>query len=94
MIVNNEHYVYILECADSSYYTGYTNCLEKRLIKHQTGKASKYTRARLPVRLVYFERVENKSFGLKREHKIKKLNRKQKETLVKEGADSEYSKKL
>ena len=45
-------YVYVLECSDKSLYTGYTNDLEKRVAKHNAGKASKYTRSKLPVKLL------------------------------------------
>jgi len=77
------HYVYIVECADSSLYAGYTSDLDKRLKVHNQGKGSKYTRSRLPVKLVYSETVESKSNGLKREYQIKQLTRKQKEELIK-----------
>lgn len=76
------NYVYILRCSDNSLYTGWTNDLRKRIKTHNQGKGGKYTRSRLPVTLVYFETVSNKSEGLKREHAIKKLSKKQKENLV------------
>ena len=75
-------YVYILECSDGSLYTGWTNDLKKRLKAHNSGTASKYTRARLPVRMVYFEEVESKSAALKREATLKKLSRAQKLSLI------------
>lgn len=77
-----KYFVYILECGDGSFYTGITNDLEKRLKSHNNGKASKYTRARLPVNLIYCEPSENKGLALSRELIIKKLNRKEKEALV------------
>lgn len=92
--MKDNHYVYILQCSDNSYYTGYTNSLERRLEKHQKGKASKYTRGRLPVQLVYYEKADSKSEGLKREYAIKKLTKEQKESLVKEGGNNEYTEKL
>ncbi len=76
------HYVYILECADNTLYAGYTTDLDKRIKVHNKGKGAKYTRARLPVKLVYSEIAENKSDALKREYKIKHLTRKQKEELI------------
>lgn len=76
------HYVYILECADNTLYAGYTTSLDKRIKVHNKGKGAKYTRARLPVRLVYSEIAENKSEALKREYEIKQLTRKQKEELI------------
>jgi len=75
-------YIYVLECADNSLYTGYTNDLNNRLKVHNQGKGSKYTRVRLPVKLVYSEKFENKSDALKREYKIKQMTRKQKEVLI------------
>ena len=56
----------------------------QRLKTHNSGKGAKYTRARLPVSLVYYKRVDNKSFGLKLESRIKKLTKKEKEALVKQ----------
>lgn len=74
--------VYILECRDGTYYTGITNRLKQRLNQHQSGKASKYTRARLPVRLVYQETALDKSHALKREWKVKSWSRKKKHQLI------------
>ena len=73
--------VYILKCADGSFYTGWTNNLEKRLKAHNEGKASKYTRARLPVTLAYREVFETKVEAMKREYEIKAYTRKAKEAL-------------
>ncbi len=77
-------YVYILKCADGSFYCGYTNDVEKRIEKHKSGKGAKYTRSRLPLELVFVEKFDNKSDALKRECEIKKLTRIQKEKLVKD----------
>lgn len=74
--------VYILRCRDGSLYTGITNDLDKRLKAHAAGKASKYTRSRLPVTLAYTERHSTKSRALKREAAIKKLSRPQKIRLL------------
>ena len=76
------HYAYIVKCSDGTYYTGYTNDLEKRLLAHNAGKGAKYTRNRLPVEMVYFEEYEYKSEAMKREYAIKRLTRKQKEKLI------------
>ncbi len=76
------YYVYILICADGTYYTGYTTDLVRRLHKHNQGQGSKYTRARLPVELVYYEVLPDKSSSLKREIAIKKLSRREKIRLV------------
>ena len=77
------NYVYILKCADNTFYTGYTVNLEKRVKVHNEGKTgAKYTRVRRPVSLVYHEVYDTKSQALKREFEIKKLTRKQKENLI------------
>ena len=77
------YYIYILECADNTLYTGYTNDLDNRLKVHNQGKGAKYTRARLPVNLVYKEEFEDKSDACKREYHIKHMTRKKKEELIK-----------
>ena len=77
------NYVYILRCNDDSLYTGWTNNLEKRIKAHSDGKGAKYTRARVPVELVYFEVFEDKIEAMKREYAIKQLKRKEKLELIK-----------
>lgn len=67
--------VYMVRCADGSLYTGITNDPPRRFRQHQAGKASRYTRARLPVKWVFEEPHENRSEALKREAEIKKLSR-------------------
>jgi putative endonuclease len=74
--------VYVLRCRDGSLYTGITNDLPKRLVAHAAGKASKYTRSRLPVQLAHAERRRTKSAALKREAAIKRLRRAEKDRLV------------
>lgn len=76
------NYTYILECSDKTLYTGYTNNIEKRLRVHNSGKGAKYTRSRLPVRLVYFEKYETKQEAQRREYEIKQLSRAQKLELI------------
>ena len=78
----SENFTYILRCADGTYYTGWTNNLEKRLAAHNSGVASKYTRSRRPVELVYHERFETKEEAMGREWRIKQLTRAQKEALI------------
>lgn len=75
-------YTYILECADGTLYTGWTNHLEKRVRCHNAGKGAKYTKSRLPVRLVYYEMFATKQEALKREYAIKQLSRKDKLRLI------------
>ena len=76
------NFVYILRCADGSLYTGWTNDLDRRLTAHNEGKGSKYTRARLPVELVYSESCETKQQAMSREARIKKLSRAEKLALL------------
>jgi predicted GIY-YIG superfamily endonuclease len=77
--------VYMLRCRDGSLYTGITNNLDRRLAAHAAGTASKYTRSRLPVKLVYRERQAGRSLALKREAAIKRLDRRRKEQLITSG---------
>lgn len=77
--------VYMLRCRDRSLYTGITNDLDRRLAAHAAGTASKYTRSRLPVKLVYLERQAGRSLALKREAAIKRLDRRRKEQLIATG---------
>jgi len=67
--------VYVLRCGDGSLYTGITNHLARRLAAHRAGTASRYTRSRRPVRLVYQERRRTRSAALRREAAIKRLPR-------------------
>jgi len=76
------HYVYVLECVDNSYYTGYTTDVERRVAEHDAGDGAKYTRGRTPVELVHVEEYDTRSAAMSREHEIKSLSRRQKERLV------------
>ncbi|TWT31545.1 UV DNA damage repair endonuclease UvsE [Blastopirellula retiformator] len=80
---------YIVQCADGSFYTGVSNELENRIAVHNAGKGAKYTRSRLPVKLVYHESLPNKSAALKRELAIKGLSRSAKEELIASGNATE-----
>ena len=75
-------YVYILKCRDNTYYTGYTVEIDRRLQEHQNGLASKYTRGRTPVELVYLEELPSKSAALKRELELKSLTRAAKQRII------------
>ncbi|WP_295159179.1 GIY-YIG nuclease family protein [Selenomonas sp. AE3005] len=79
---NEENYTYILECSDGSFYTGWTNDLVKRVRTHNAGRGGKYTRSRLPVRLVYFETFADKREAQSREWHIKRLTHEQKQALI------------
>lgn len=76
------YYVYILECGDGSYYTGQTARLSERVLEHMRGDGGRYTRGRLPVRLCHAERYDSRGDAMRRERRIKKMTRKQKEELI------------
>ncbi|GAB6104777.1 GIY-YIG nuclease family protein [Blautia glucerasea] len=77
------NYTYMVRCVDGSLYTGWTNCLEKRLKAHNGDKSgAKYTRAKRPVTLAYYEGFATKEEAMKRECQIKKMTRKQKDRLM------------
>lgn len=76
------NFTYIVRCADGSLYTGWTTDPERRTQAHNSGKGAKYTRSRLPVKLVYFEEHQTKEEAMQREAAIKKLPREKKELLV------------
>jgi putative endonuclease len=75
-------FIYILRCRDGSLYTGIAKDLASRLERHRLGKASRYTRSRLPVVLVWKRRVLTWSRALREEHRLKALTRAQKEALL------------
>lgn len=74
--------VYILLCSDSTYYTGATNNIEKRVELHNQGKGAKYTKGRSPVKLVFMEETDSLKSAFKREREIKKLTKKKKTALI------------
>lgn len=76
------HYTYMLRCRDNTIYSGYAVDPEARVVTHNSGKGAKYTRARLPVKLVYYEKFENKGDALRREIEFKKLSRAEKEKII------------
>jgi putative endonuclease len=78
--------VYIVRCADGTFYTGYAMDLEQRCAAHNQGRGARYTAGRRPVTVVYSEPCESVSDALKREHALKRLKRAQKEALIGRGA--------
>lgn len=80
--MEKKSFTYLLRCADGSLYCGWTNDLEKRFAAHNGGTASKYTRARLPVKPVYAEENNSKQEAMRREYAIKHMTKAQKETLI------------
>ena len=81
-------FCYLLECADGSLYTGITPALERRVLRHNDGSASKYTRARRPVRLVWAEPWPDRASASRREWQVKRLPRALKRTLARRGAEA------
>ena len=75
-------FTYILRCADDTLYTGWTNDLTKRVEAHNAGTGAKYTRARRPVELVYYEVFPTKEEAMRREAAIKAMRREEKEALL------------
>jgi len=78
-----KHFVYILKCKDNTFYTGYTKNIKERVKVHNSGKGAKYTRSRLPVKLIYSESFKTIKEAYKRELAIKKLSRESKKKLIK-----------
>ncbi len=77
-----DHYVYVIECADGTLYTGYTTDVERRVSEHDAGEGAKYTRGRSPVTLRHVESFDSKSAAMSREYAIKSLARTEKERLI------------
>lgn len=76
------YYVYVLVCEDGSYYTGYTEDVDRRVEQHKKGRGARYTRMHQPERVVYVEEFESRSQAMKREQKIKSLSHNQKQQLA------------
>lgn len=83
------NYIYIVECKDGTFYTGWTTDLQRRVKTHNAGKGAKYTRSRLPVVLRYSESFQTKEEAMRREYEIKHLTRKQKQKLIEKMVDKE-----
>lgn len=82
MIRKGKYWVYIVQCRDRTYYTGFTKNLDERIELHNNGYGAKYFKNRLPVKLVYAKEYRYYKNALHRERNIKKLTRKQKEQLI------------
>lgn len=82
MWLNKVFWVYILKCADGSYYTGHTDNLEKRLASHQSGDITGYTSSRLPVKLIFSQPAPSRQEALVAERKIKGWSRAKKEAMM------------
>jgi len=82
-------FIYILRCGDGSLYTGIAKDLDRRLAQHRAGRASRYTRAHLPVALAWAREVRSWSLALREERRIKSMRKKEKEALLLEGPQPE-----
>jgi putative endonuclease len=80
--MSNKGYMYILECANGSYYTGSTHNIEKRLFEHQQGLGANFTKKRLPVKLVYTEEYDRIDEAFAREKQVQGWRREKKEALI------------
>lgn len=89
MPTSSPWYIYILQCADNTLYTGVATDVSARLATHNAGKGAKYTRGRLPAVLRYQESAANRSTALQREHAIKKMRAADKRLLIAHQAQSE-----
>ena len=85
------NYVYLLRCADGSFYGGWTTDLAARVAKHNSGKGAKYTRSRLPAELVYFEEYEDRTQALSREWHLKRLTHEEKLKLIEQSKAEQRS---
>ena len=94
--MDHKAYMYVLECRDGSYYTGYTTDVRRRLAVHNSGKGAKYTRARLPVKLIYAQGFASKEEAMSAEALLKRKKRPQKERFLSENQDRNllYSMKI
>lgn len=81
-MIQRKWFVYIVQCADGTLYTGTTPDVEKRIAAHNAGTGAKYTRQRLPVQLMFTESCVDKSTALKREFVLKKMTRADKFALI------------
>ena len=79
---HGKYFVYILQCQDGTYYTGYTTDLEKRIATHKNGKGAKYVRGKGPLKLVYAKEYRYKRNALKEEARIKTLSRDKKNEMI------------
>ena len=80
--MDHKAYMYVVECCDGSYYTGYTTDVKRRVAIHNSGKGAKYTRARLPVKLIYAEGFDSKEEAMSAEALLKRKKRPQKESYL------------
>lgn len=83
-----DHYVYIVQCVDDTFYTGYTTNVSRRIKEHNNGDGAKYTQGRNPVTLVHTEEFETQSKAMQREYEIKQLSKSAKQKLAEGGGSN------
>lgn len=88
------HYMYVLECADGSLYTGYAVDVQARLAAHNAGKGAKYTRARLPVSLLAYAEFASKHDAMHAEYIFKQLSRNEKDALLATASHASFEEAL
>ena len=94
MAAATTHYMYVLECADGSLYTGYAVDVQARLAAHNAGKGAKYTRARLPVSLLAYAEFASKHAAMHAEYIFKQLSRNEKDALLAAASHSSFEEAL
>ena len=87
MVAKSNYFFYVLECKDTSLYAGYTNDVDRRVTVHNAGKGAKYTKARGPVRCIYYETFETKQQAMRAEYAFKQLRRSDKLQYMRRAAD-------
>ena len=85
--MDHKAYMYVVECCDGTYYTGYTTDVKKRIAVHNSGKGAKYTRARFPVKLIYVEGFDSKEEAMSAEALFKRKTRLQKVSYLNDNQD-------
>lgn len=85
--MTTRHFLYVVECADGTLYTGYATDVARRVDAHNAGKGAKYTRSRLPVRLLFEREFPTKHDAMSAEYRFKRLTRARKLSIIDEGDD-------
>jgi putative endonuclease len=83
-------FCYLLECSDGTYYCGWTKDVDRRVETHNKGRGARYTRARRPVKLVYFEELPSQGDAMRREHKLKQKSHDKKAALIRQFAENTH----
>lgn len=86
----DKYFVYIVQCCDGTYYTGYTKNLERRLKEHHNSRGAKYLRGKIPIKLVHVKEYRYFKNAVRAERRIKKMRRKEKEALIRIYGKNKY----